>query len=57
MYMYIYVYFILFCFMSYQQLLVIQCQSILIHIYQIYMICNHILLITFLTNLCKFFFP
>ena len=33
--------------MVYQSLLVIQCQ---IHIYQMYMICKHILLITFLNE-------
>ena len=32
--------FILFCFMAYQSLLVIQCQILLIHIYHIYMICK-----------------
>ena len=41
--------------MAYQQFLVIKCQILFIHIYQIYMICKHILLIMFLTKLRSFF--
>ena len=35
-------------FMAYQPLLVIKCQILFIHTYQIYIICKHILMITFL---------
>ena len=39
-----------FGFMTYQPLHVILCQILFIHIYQIYMICKHIFLITFLNE-------